>query len=90
MSAQRFTKKRHVVQAMQWAGTPETATPIIDWVLAEGGTARYHPDEPERIVIDRLGGHDQALAGDWVVQTMDSFAGIEAGIFVEFYVAVGE
>lgn len=26
---------------MRWDGTPEGATPVIDWILSGGGTARY-------------------------------------------------
>ena len=38
----RFRKKPVVIEAEQWDGTVTGATPIIDWVLSGGGTARYH------------------------------------------------
>ena len=36
-----FRKRPVVVQAMQWNGGAEAATPVIDWILSGGGTARY-------------------------------------------------
>jgi hypothetical protein len=42
----RFRKRPVEIEARQWLGGPELATPIIDWVLAEGGTARWHDDPP--------------------------------------------
>lgn len=30
------------IEAMQFTGGAENATPIINWVLENGGTARYH------------------------------------------------
>jgi hypothetical protein len=32
------------IEAMQWDGTQEGATPIIDWVLSRNGTARWHEE----------------------------------------------
>ena len=39
---QKFTKKPVEIEAVQWDGTAEGATPIIDWVLINGGTARWN------------------------------------------------
>jgi hypothetical protein len=41
-----FTKKPAAIEAHQWDGTAEGATPIIDWVLAGGGTTRYDENAP--------------------------------------------
>jgi hypothetical protein len=45
MTPGRFRKRPVVVEAMRWDGTAEGATPIIDWVLAngpaDGPVARY-------------------------------------------------
>ncbi|QDB74857.1 hypothetical protein KNU56_gp80 [Gordonia phage Arri] len=38
----RYRKKPVEIEAMQWDGTAAGATPIINWVLAGEGTARYH------------------------------------------------
>lgn len=37
----KYRKKPVAIEAMQWDGTAEGATPIIDWILAHDGTARY-------------------------------------------------
>ncbi len=42
MSAQKYRKKPVVIEAIRWDGTAESATTVIDWVLVNGGTARYH------------------------------------------------
>jgi hypothetical protein len=43
---QRYTKRPVTIDAMQWDGTAEGATPIIDWILSGEGTARYRgPDD---------------------------------------------
>jgi hypothetical protein len=39
---QRYRKRPVEIEAMVWDGTVEGATAIIDWALANGGTARYH------------------------------------------------
>jgi hypothetical protein len=45
-----FYKRPLSIEAMQWDGTPEGATPIIDWVLGiDGCTASYHDAEPPRM-----------------------------------------
>lgn len=48
MSApQKFRKKPVEVEAMHWDGTAAGATPVIDWVLSYGGSARYLDPQPE-------------------------------------------
>lgn len=42
--AMKFRKKPVVIEAMLFAGGAAKATPIIDWVLMGGGTARWHED----------------------------------------------
>lgn len=37
----RYRKKPVTIEAVQWDGTVEGATPIINWILDGGGTARY-------------------------------------------------
>lgn len=41
----RYRKKPVVIEAVRWEGGATAATPIIDWILDGGGTARYH--EPD-------------------------------------------
>lgn len=38
----RFRKRPVEVDAMQFHGGPVAACELIDWVLTNGGTARYH------------------------------------------------
>lgn len=62
---QKYTKKPVAIEAMQWDGTAQGATPIIDWILSSGGTARYvgvgedhglrYPHEQGRITDPRDG-----------------------------------
>ena len=73
---QRFRKKPVVIEAAQWDGGAENATPIIDWILAGDGTARYYaPGEwdegetsAEYIAIDTLEGTMLASVGDYVIR----------------------
>lgn len=86
MSVQKFRKRPIVIEAIQWDGTSEGATPIIDWMRRHGTTARYlcsdpircndnDGDTPHHIAIDTLEGTMSATVGDWVVR----------GIANEFY-----
>ena len=76
MTSQRFRKKPVEVEARQWNGTAYAASPIIDWILREGGTARYSCDDGcnERgdrghyIAIDTLEGTMRADGGDWIIR----------------------
>jgi hypothetical protein len=45
----RFRRRPFDVEARQWIGGAEFATPIINWILAEGGTARWHEEEQRAI-----------------------------------------
>jgi hypothetical protein len=80
----RYTKRPVTIEAMQWDGTAAGATPVIDWLLSEGGTARYHEHlmDGEMIAhpdpylkIDTLEGVIIASAGDFIIR----------GIQGEFY-----
>lgn len=42
----RYRKKPVEIDAMRWDGGAEAATPIIDWVLSNGGTARWDGPTP--------------------------------------------
>lgn len=79
----KYKTKPVVIEAMEWDGTAEGATPIIDWVLANGGTARYHSLNlsrdnkllPESLVIATLEGDMHAAPGWHIVK----------GLLGEFY-----
>ena len=72
----RFRKMPVEIEAMQWDGTTATATRIIDWILAHGGTARFHAEYtdaagarmPAYLSIDTLEGSMAATAGDWIIR----------------------
>ena len=62
-----YRKKPVVIEAMEWDGAVNSATVIIDWMLANGGTARYH-DGPSALSIDTLEGTMTAVPGDWIIR----------------------
>lgn len=45
----KYRKKPVVIEAIQWDGTAEGSTLIIDWVLSSESTARYHEAEPPKM-----------------------------------------
>lgn len=90
----RKARKRSVeIDYMVWPGGAQNATPVIDWVLREGGTARYHEEvtlpgktsEDDRVIseliaIDTLEGTMVASAGDAIIR----------GVAGEFYPCRGD
>lgn len=70
-----YRKKPVTIEAMQWDGTAAGATPIIDWVLANGATARYHDAPDPTLAIDTLEGTMLARPQDYVIR----------GVAGEFY-----
>lgn len=95
----RFRKKPVDVDAMRWDGTATGATPVIDWVLGNAGTARYtcdgfdcvafgcaHPDTAHHIAIDTLEGTMRANPGDWIIRGVKGeFYPCKPDIFDETY-----
>lgn len=73
-------KRAAEVEAAHWDGVVNTAAAIIGWILAGGGTARYH-DGPGAMVIGTADGDQAAVAGDWVARypagTFRPFTGAE-------------
>lgn len=75
----RYRKRPVVIEAAQWDGTVTDATKVIDWVLGEGGTARYYApgewDDRETdgtyLVIDTLEGNMLAGPLDWVIKGVE-------------------
>lgn len=101
MTPTRYRKKPVVIEAMQWDGTAAGATPVIDWVLANGPRAARFVDydgheedgvwveEPDHIAIDTLEGTMRALADDWVIRgVQDEFYPCKPDIFAATYEAV--
>lgn len=90
LAPREYRKRPATIMAIQFTGGAAQASRVIDWVLSEGGTARYHealeqladPNRgitraatPELIAIDTLENVTQARAGWWIVR----------GIQGEFY-----
>lgn len=75
INATKYRKKPVVIEAMQWAGTAETATPIIDWVLSGDGIAHYwdkgeddYDLDNASIHISTLEGFMRASPGDFIIR----------------------
>lgn len=95
----RYTKKPVTIEAMQWDGTTEGATRIIEWVLANGGTAHYHEPEvmtdetgtetgvrPEHIAVDTMEGTMRAGVRWWVIRGIKGeFYPCDAAVFQDSY-----
>lgn len=84
-AVRRFRKRPVVIEAVHWDGTAGEATAVIGWVLANGGTARYH-DDPPALSIDTLEGTMTAPPGSWVIRGVaGEFYRCEPAIFERTY-----
>lgn len=71
-----YRKKPVVVQAQLWDGTATGATPIINWIAANGHAATYrcgggecdHNPDSHHISIRTLEGDMRVSAGDYVIR----------------------
>lgn len=81
----QYRKLPVIVHAHHWGGTAAGATPIIDWILSEGGTARYE-DEENRIFVKTLEGVTYASPWDWIIKgTHGEFYPCKPNIFESTY-----
>lgn len=82
------------IHATVWPGGAENATPVIDWILQNGGTARYHEADAthhDAIMIDTLEGSMFTNPGDVVIQGVSGeFYPCKPDIFKLTYRMVGE
>ena len=94
MTFQRWRQKPVVVEAVQWDGTPEGATPIINWILENDGTANYYGPgkwdngEPRAsyIKVQTLEGRMLVGKSDWVIRGIKGgFYPCEPDIFERIY-----
>lgn len=94
MIFQRWRKKPVVIEAVQWDGTAEGATPIINWILENDGTATYYgPGEFDNgetqasyIKITTLEGQMLVCKSDWVIRGVKGeFYPCKPGIFERIY-----
>lgn len=93
----KYRKKPVAIEAMQWDGTAGGARPIIDWILANSGTAVYTCSDPDRcsehdgdtphtIAITTLEGTMSATLHDWVIKGVQGeFYPCRDDIFRETY-----
>lgn len=93
MTPGRFRKRPVVIEAMRWDGTPEGATPIIDWVLADGPAdgpvARYSDYQLAKVDGDppSVERTEPTIAIETLEGTMRASAGdwVVRGVHGEFY-----
>lgn len=97
MNVKTFRKKPVEIQSMQWDGTAEGATPIIDWILGQGGSATYHcahdiggrcpgTASMHTIGIRTLEGTMQARQDDWIIRGVQGeFYPCKPDIFAQTY-----
>ncbi len=103
-TAERWRKKPVEIEAMQWDGSALAATPIIDWVLAGGGTASYYDPQPATsskgrvvrkavpalLVIRTLEGSMRAIPGDYIIRGVQGeFYPCKPDIFDQTYEPAG-
>ena len=96
----KFRKKPVEIEAFQWDGTGEGATPLINWMLTNDTTARficsnpdrcaeYDGDTPHTIQIRTLEGDMTASLGDWIIRGVQGeFYPCKPDIFAATYEAV--
>ncbi len=63
----RFRKKPVVIEAMQWDGTVEGVTPIIDWIL-DAGTVVASFTKEGVLRIETLEGTMSASTNDYIIK----------------------
>lgn len=89
----RYRKRPVVCDAVRYDGTAEAATPIINWILANGYTARYVDydqhgwrGDTSNIHIDTLEGTMVTSPGDYVVKGIEGeFYPVKPSIFEASY-----
>ena len=96
----KYRKRPVVIDAVQWSGTAENASVVIDWILSSGiRSARYHdPEElsdlsydPPKIEIDTLEGSITASPQDYIIQGVQGeFYPCKPDIFEATYELVDE
>lgn len=90
----KFRKKPVEIEAMRWGGEAAFAAPIIDWILDNDGTARYHEENDahhEHIRVDTLEGVMYAQPGDWIVRGVaGEFHPCKPDMFEQTYETVDE
>lgn len=71
----KYRKKPVEIEAMQWDGAADSATPIIDWALGQDQTIRFWCESADSckkkshvLQIDTLEGTMSAMPGDYIIR----------------------
>lgn len=98
MTAPRtFQKKPIQVQAMQFDGTLQNATEILNWINDDRASfenipvsaSRYNREYDQRLLIPTLEGRMMASPGDWIIRGIQGeFYPCKPDIFADSYEAV--
>lgn len=66
----KFHRPAETIEAKRWNGSVENATEIIDWVLANGGTARYDEELgiSVNVSVNRLPSRVLCVAGEYIAK----------------------
>lgn len=97
----KFDSLPVTIEAFCWVGGAAAATPVIDWVLENGGTATWmeehkigrrgtpgHEVIPEALTIRTLEGDMRAAPGDWIIRgTEGEFYPCKPSVFNRKYEA---
>ena len=86
VKAQRYVIKPQYVYAMQWDGTYDSATAIINWMTSNGGQATYVND-PIALSIATPQGIVPVSSGDYIVnnESTKNFNKMSNGVFNSTY-----
>lgn len=99
MAVAKYRKRPVVIEAMQWDGSAESATPIINWALEQDGPAiRYHEHlmdgdvmaHPDPFLwVDTLEGRMIATTGDFIIKGVNGeFYPCKPDIFAKTYTRI--
>lgn len=91
MKLAKYRKNPVEVEAVQFTGGPDTAAPIIKWILNGGGRASYETVDMDTIHgmigIQTLEGRMHATPGDYIIRGVrGEFYPCKPDIFEETYV----
>jgi len=89
MSPKLYTRRAITVTAIQWDGTPENASYIIDWLRESGYVAEHWPGF---MTVDTLSGMVNCSPTDWIVKDVGEtysvrFYVVANNMFTETYEA---
>lgn len=97
-AVKRYRKKPVVIEGMQFDGSVNTGTAIVDWITESGEKASYHkhlmdgdliahPDP--YLLIETLEGRMTASVGDWIIKGVNGeFYPCKPEIFEKTYEVV--